>query len=456
MNTTYYTKDHKMKSSQNLTEGSLKSKILLFSFPLMISNVIQVLFNMSDIAVVGQFSGPAALGAVGSTTILVVLFTGLLIGMGSGVNVMVAQFFGAKKAKDIRETVHTSALICLFTGMVIAVLGVLFSRTLLELLHTKPELIQGASLYLHIYFLGMPALALYNYGNGVLSAVGDTKRPLYYLSAAGIINVLLNLFFVIVCHMGVAGVAIASITSQYISALLILRYLFHCKADYGLQFSILKVSKDKATKLLAIGIPAGIQNSIFQFANLFIQTAVNSFDATMVEGNSAAANADALVYDVMSAFYIACSSFMGQNYGANKKDRVVKTYFISLAYSFGVGAVMGLTLVFFGREFLMIFTKEPAVIEAGMHRLTIMGLSYAVSAFMDCSIAACRGLGKSFIPTVIVILGSCIFRIIWIATVFAYFHTIASLYLLYIFSWTITAIAEMIYLYHCYKKQYGN
>ena len=442
-----------MKAEQNLTQGPLGKQILLFSLPLMVSNILQVLFNMSDIAVVGRFSGPVALGAVGSTSILVVLFVGFLIGIGSAVNVMIAQYFGAKKPEDVSETVHTSFLISLIIGFVILLLGVVFARPLLELLHTKRELIDGATLYLHIYFLGMPAVVIYNFGNGVLSAVGDTKRPLLYLSIAGVINVLLNLFFVILCHLDVAGVALASIIAQYISAFLILRYLFHSVDSYGMQFKLLRISNRKASKLLSIGIPAGIQNSIFQFANLFIQTGVNSFSATLVEGNSAAANADALVYDVMAAFYIACSSFMGQNFGANQKKRVIKSYFISLAYSFGIGMILGLLLVIFGREFLSIFTSHGTVIDAGMHRLRIMGFSYGVSAFMDCSIAAARGLGKSFIPTVIVFLGSCVFRIIWIYTIFAFFGTIASLYLLYIFSWSITAIAEMIYLYHCYKTK---
>ena len=442
-----------MQKTQDLTEGPLGKQILKFSFPLIISNVLQVLFNMSDIAVVGQFSGSAALGAVGSTTTLVVLFTGFLIGMGNGVNVLVAQYFGAKSKKDIEETVHSSAIICFLTGLLTLVFGICFSRALLELLHTKSELIGGATLYLRIYFLGMPALALYNFGNGIFSAVGDTKRPLYYLTAAGIINVILNLFFVIVCDMNVAGVAAASVISQYISAALIVISLLRSKQIYALRLTSLRLTRTKAYRVMAIGIPAGIQNAIFQIANLFIQAGVNSFDATVVEGNSAAANADALVYDVMSAFYMACSSFMGQNYGANRKDRVLKSYFISLAYSFGFGTILGLLLVVFGREFLSLFTTETAVADAGMNRLTVMGFSYAISAFMDCSIAASRGLGKSLVPTVIVIMGSCVFRVVWVYTVFAYFGTIFSLYLLYAFSWSLTAVAEIIYLVYCYKKQ---
>ncbi len=438
--------------SKNLTEGPLAKKILFFSIPLMISNILQVLFNMSDIAVVGRFSGPEALGAVGSTTTIVTLATGILIGVGSGVNVVVAKYLGAKSRKDVKEAVHSAFIICLITGFILLIAGVLFSRNILEILKTKDELIDGATLYLRIYALGMPALAIYNFGNAVLSAAGNTKKPLYYLLVAGIINVLLNLFLVIVCKMSVDGVAIASISSQYISATLILISLFRSKDDYSLKLKAIRLYKGKTKEVVALGVPAGMQNAIFQIANLFIQAGVNSFDAVMVEGNSAAANADALVYDVMAAFYTACSSFMGQNYGANKKDRVLKSYFISLAYSFGAGIILGFSIVALGRPFLSIFTSESAVVDAGMRRLVIMGFSYCISAFMDCTIAASRGIGKSLMPTIIVIMGSCVFRIIWIYTIFAHFKTITSLYLLYSFSWSITSIAEILYFVFSYKK----
>lgn len=438
---------------QDLTYGSLKSQILLFSLPLMASNVLQVLFNMSDIAVVGRFAGAGALGAVGSTTTLVSLFTGFLIGMSGGVNVLVAQFFGAKNEEEIRRTVHTAFLICLAVGLILAVGGTGFARLLLELLRTKPELIGGAERYLRIYFLGMPALALYNFGNAVFSAVGDTKKPLYFLLASGIVNVLLNLFFVIVCGLDVAGVAIASVLAQYLSAVLTVGALFRSQDIYALRPAVLRFDGGRSKKLLMLGLPAGFQSAIFAIANLFIQASVNSFNTTMVEGNSAAANADALVYDVMTAFYTACASFIGQNYGAGKRDRVMKSYQISLLYSFGIGAVMGMGLILFGRQFLALFTTEEAVVSAGMKRLTIMGLSYAFSAFMDCTIAAARGLGRTVVPMMIVISGSCVFRVIWVYTVFAYFGTITSLYLLYIFSWTITAAAEIAYFIRCYHRQ---
>jgi len=436
-----------------MTHGPLGRQILFFSIPLMLSYVMQVLFNMADIAVVGRFAGPEALGSVGSTAILVSLFTGFLIGIGSGVNVITARFLGAEMHGDVRDTVHTSSLVCPMIGLALLAVGVLFSRGILELMGTKDELIDGAALYLRIVFLGMPALAAYNFGNAVMSAMGDTRRPLIFLTVAGVINLVLNLFFVIVCRLDVAGVAIATVISQYGSAAMIIVSLLREKSDIGLRPSLMKLNPGKARMVLAIGIPSGLQNAIFALANLFIQAGVNSFDAVMVEGNSAAANADALIYDVMAAFYGACASFMGQNYGARKKDRVLRSYFISLAYSFGAGAILGALLLLFGRQFLSLFTTEPAVVEAGMNRLVVMGFSYAFSAFMDCAIAASRALGKSVAPMVFVFLGSCVFRVIWVFTIFAYFHTIQSLYLLYIFSWMLTAIAENIYLFRVYRRQ---
>lgn len=437
---------------QDLTEGSLVKKILLFSLPLIASNLLQVLFNMTDIAVVGQFAGSRALGSVGSTTTLVAMFTGFLIGLSGGINVLVALNYGAKDKKGLNQTVHSALIVSLIIGILLMVIGNVFVEWILRLLKTKEELLDGAVLYVRIYCMGMPAMAVYNFGNAVFSAIGDTKRPLFYLSLSGVLNIVLNLILVIVFHLDVAGVAIASAVSQCMAAILILIALFRSREDYALHLSDLKLNKKRALAIIGIGIPAGMQNAIFQIANLFIQAGVNTFSVTMVSGNSAAANADALIYDVMAAFYTACGSFMGQNQGAGKKDRVLKSYFVSLAYSFGIGTIMGLTLVAFGTTFLGLFTKDAAVIEAGMYRLRIMGFSYGVSAFMDCTIAATRALGKSLVPTIIVIMGSCVFRVIWVYTIFAHFHTIPSLYLLYVFSWSITAIAEIIYFVSVYRK----
>ena len=438
---------------KNLTEGPLARQILVFSLPLVCSNLLQALFNMSDIAVVGRFAGSQALGSVGSTTIFVTLMTGFLIGLGGGVNVLVARFYGAEQPRDVEKSVHSSLLVCIAAGILLLVIGVAFSPALMRLLGTKPDLIDGAILYLRIYFLGMPAMAIYNFGNGVFSAVGNTRKPLVYLTIAGILNILLNLFFVIVCRMSVAGVALASILTQYLSAFLILRALTRVEGCYGLRREKLHLDPAMTRSLLGLGGPAGGQTGVFALANLFIQASINTFDTVVVRGNSAAANADPLVYDVMAAFYTACASFMSQNFGAGKRARVKRSYFISLGYSFGIGAVMGLSLVFFGQTFLALFTTEQAVADAGMQRLVIMGLCYPISAFMDCTIAASRGLGRTIVPTFIVIMGSCVFRVVWVYTVFAYFGTLQSLYLLFVCSWTVTAIAEIIYFVRIYKQQ---
>lgn len=440
-------------NTHTLTSGSLPKQILLFSIPLMLSNMLQVLFNMSDIAVVGRFAGAIALGAVGSTSHLVALFTGFLIGMGSGVNVLAARYYGAENHEALRQTVHTALLVCLMAGGVILVLGQCFSRTLLTVLQTKEDLVDGAALYLRIYFLGAPAMAVYNYGSGVFSAAGDTKRPLFYLFISGILNVGLNLFFVIACHMDVDGVALASVLSQYVSATLVVLALFRSKEAYRLRQGELKLHKSRAVSLLQLGIPAGVQSAIFAAANLFIQSGVNSFSSVTVEGNAAAANGDVLIYNFMNAFYVACSSFVSQNFGAGKKDRILKSYFWCMGYSAAISVILGVLLILFGRQFLAIFTTDPAVVEAGMQRLVIMGASIVVSSFMDCTTSASRGLGKTLMPVIFVILGSCVFRIIWVYTVFAWHRTLGTLYLVYVFSWLITSVPEVWYFARCYKQQ---
>ena len=438
-----------------MTSGSLWKNILLFSLPLMMTQVLEVLFNLSDVAIAGKYAYNTyiALGAVGSTTTLVSLFTGLLIGMGAGVNVAVARWLGIGDDESVERTTHTSLLLCLGTGLLVCLICLFFAEPMLRLLNTKEEFLPGAVLYMRIYALGLPGMGIYNCGNGILSATGDTKRPLIYLSVAGVLNVILNLVFVIGCNMSAEGVAIASAIAQWVSAVLIFVHLLRRQDACRLDMRKLRLHKAAAKRILMIGIPSGLQNAIFAVANLFVQAGLNSFDEITVSGAAAAANADTLVFNMMAAFYTACSSFMGQNWGACKHDRVLKSYLISLTYSFAIGAVLGGALLLWGREFLLLFTNEPEVIDAGMQRLGIMGFSYCVSAFMDCTIAASRGIGKSFIPTVIVILGSCVFRVIWVYTIFAHFHTIPSLYLLYIFSWTITSIAEIAYFVVCYRAR---
>lgn len=436
-------------SGITMTEGSLYKNIFLFSIPLIFSHLLQVLFNMADVAVVGKFSSATALGSVGSTSTLVALFTGFLIGLSNGVNVRVAQYLGAQQNDDTRRCVHTALILCTFFGVLITLLCFFFAAPMLELLKTKDDLLPGAVLYFRIYALGMPALGIFNFGNAVLSANGDTKRPLAYLTAAGILNVVLNLFFVIVCKMAADGVALASIISQYLSAVLILIHMTHLTDSCRVELKYLQLHRNEVERILRLGIPAGIQRMIFAVANLFIQVGINSFDSTVVSGNSAAVNVDNVIYNVMGAFYTACSTFVGQNLGAGKKERMMKSYYISLVYAFLVAVILGVAFMLCGEPFLYIFTNEADVVAAGMERMRIMCFAYCLSAFMDTTISACCGIGRSFVPTVIVIMGSCVFRVIWVYTIFAQFHTIPSLYLLYPFSWVITSAAEILYFVRC-------
>ncbi len=441
-----------MARTTDLTSGGIAKKLIVLSLPLILSNVLQILFNMSDIAVVGRFAGDTALGAVGSTAIYTTVYAGFMIGVGAGINSLVALFFGAKDEKSTEESVHTSLIIAAATGVALWALGTASVTPVLTLLGTKEEFMSGACLYLRIYFTGMPALGIYNFGAGVWSAVGNTKKPLTYLSIAGVLNVALNMIFVTSFHMDVAGVALATVISEYLSAAMILVSLFRQEGSFGLSAKKLRLTPDKARRVVSLGYPAGLQNAIFGFASLFVQAGVNTFDPVCVEGCAAAANSDGLVYDTMAAIYTVTSSFVAQNFGAKKKDRIKKSYAVGLAWSFLAGAVCGALLMIFGREFLSLFTKSPEVVDAGMRRLVIMSASYGVSAFMDCTIAASRGLGKTAVPTAAVMLGSCVFRVIWIYTVFAYFGTMTSLFLLYVFSWTLTGAFEIAYFVFTFRR----
>lgn len=439
--------------THDMTEGPLAKQIMVFSIPLIFTNLLQVFFSIADVAIVGRFSGTVALGAVGSTAILITMFTGFLMGIGGGINVLTARYIGEKDKQSLSETIHTASIVALFFGILFLVIAHGLGRVILSIMNTKPDYLNDAVTYLRMYSLGMPALALYNFGSAVLSAAGDTKRPMLYLTFAGILNVLMNLIFVLLFHMSAAGVGLASALSQYAAAGLVLAALIKEKSGIRLSFRKIRLNKEKAKALLALGIPSGAQNSIFALANIIIQSAVNSFDAVTVAGISASMNADSIVYDVMAAFYTAASSFMSQNYGAKKPRRILQSYKLCVAYSTVAAILFSAVLLLIGKSFLMIFTADPNVAQAGMQRMTIMCISYAFSGLMDCTIAASRGLGKSFGPMIIVMLGSCVFRVIWVYTIFAIFHTVLSLYLLYIFSWTLTGLAELWYFLKICKEK---
>ena len=447
-----------MKNAKTLTEGPLAKQILLVSLPLALSNLLQVLFNMSDVAVVGRFAGSTALGAVGSTSIFVTLFTGFLIGLSNGINVLVARFYGARHTDDVRRTVHSALVVSLIAGVVLLFVGLLGSPALLRLLNTKEDLLPGAILYLRVYFLGMPALALYNFGNAIFSAIGDTKKPLYFLSIAGVLNILLNLFFVIVCKLDVMGVALASAISQCVSAGLILHALTQVQDCYTLHFREARLDPAMTRSILALGLPAGFQNAVFAIANLFIQAGVNSFDSLMVKGNSAAQNLEGFVYFSMNAFHHATLSFTSQNMGAKKYDRLGRILKNGLCLATLFGAGFGGTVILFGRNLLSIYTNDSAAISAGMTRLYIITGTYTLCGIMDVMVGAIRGIGYTVLPTIVSLIGACALRLVWLATVFRIpkFHTINTVYLSYPITWLVTIIAHVIcYIIIRKKNRFG-
>ena len=341
----------------------------------------------------------------------------------------------------------------LISGAVLMTACLIFKEPLLYLFGASDVTYPYADQYISIYLCGTLFVMVSLGMNNFINAQGFGKTGMLTVLLGAVLNIILDPVLIFGLGMGVSGAALATILTQYLSAFLILRALARTEGCYGLQREKLHLDPVMTRSILGLGVPAGCQNAIFALANLFIQASINTFDTVVVSGNAAAANADPLVYDVMAAFYTACASFMSQNYGAGKRERVKRSYFISLGYSFGIGAVLGLSLVLFGQTFLSLFTTEPAVAEAGMQRLLVMGLSYPISAFMDCTIAASRGLGRTIVPTFIVIMGSCVFRVVWVYTVFAFFGTLLSLYLLFVCSWTVTAIAEVTYFAHTYKEQ---
>ncbi len=432
----------------NMTEGSLLPKILLFSLPLMLSSILQLLFNAADVIVVGQFAGSQSLAAVSSTGALVNLITNLFIGLSIGSNVIVARNLGAGKYKETSEAVATSIMIALFGGLAIGVIGFLFARPLLEMMSSPANVIDLSTLYLKIYFFGMPAVMLYNYGAAILRAQGDTKRPLYFLTLAGVLNVLMNLFFVIVLKLNVAGVALATILSQYVSAYLVVQCLIQDPGAIHLDPRHMKLNREAFVSILKIGLPAGLQGTVFSLSNVVIQASVNSFGSVVMAGNGAAGNIEGFVYVAMNAFYQACLTFTGQNLGAGKKERINRILFTCLGCVTAVGLLLGIGASRLGGILLSVYSSDPAVIAAGETRLAIICACYALCGIMDTLCGAIRGLGSSIMPMIVSLLGACAFRLLWIATIFQTHHTIENLYYSYPVSWLITAAAHLIcYLY---------
>lgn len=436
----------------DMTSGPLLKKILIFSVPLMLSGILQLLFNAADIIVVGQFTGSSALAAVGSTSSLINLFVNVFIGFSIGANVLVAQYFGAKDEKNVHETVHTSILLAIICGLILIVAGISLAPPMLELMDTPDEVLGQAVLYMRIYFVGMPATLVYNFGAAILRAVGDTRRPLYYLFVAGCVNVVLNLFFVVVCGRGVDGVAIATVISQVISAALIVRCLVKSDGMYRLNLSMLKLHRQKVIQIARIGLPAGFQGAIFSISNVLIQSSVNSFGSIAMAGNTAASNIEGFIYTCMNAVYQTSLSFTSQNLGAGKIKRISRILVECLVVVFLVGAVMGFLAYTFGAELLRIYSTDPEVIENGLHRMRVICQTYYLCGMMDVTVGALRGLGYSVMPMLVSLAGVCGVRIVWIFTAFVWSRSLFTLYISYPISWGATFVIHLICFAVVYRK----
>ena len=436
----------KKKYEIDMCSGSVFQKMLLFAIPLMCSSILQLLFNAADIVVVGRFAGDNALAAVGSNSSLINLLTNVFVGLSIGTNVLTAQYYGGKKEKDLKETVHTSILLSICSGLILTVIGIVGAKPLLELMQAPEEVLNLAVIYLRIYFLGMTSTMVYNFGSAILRAVGDTQRPLYYLLGAGIINVILNLFFVITCHMGVAGVAAATAISQTISAFLVIRCLMKEQGGIHLDLKELKINGEKFARIVRIGLPAGFQGMVFSLSNVVIQSAVNSFGAVAVAGNSAAANIEGFVYMAMNAFYQATISFTSQNYGAREYKRIYQILFAGELYVIITGVLLGNLALFFGKSLLGIYSPSADVVAAGLGRMQIICTLYALCGMMDVFVGALRGIGYSVVPMIVSLIGACGLRLLWIATVFQMpqYHSMRTIYISYPVTWTITFLVHAI------------
>lgn len=430
----------------DMCSGAILPKLLQFALPLMCSSVLQLLFNAADIIVVGRWAGDNSLAAVGSNASIINLLVNLFVGLSVGANILAARFYGANEKEALRQTVHTSILLSLVSGVLLAVAGVCGARTILIWMQSPPEVRGLATLYLRIYFLGMPVTMLYNFGAALLRAVGDTRRPLYYLFTAGVINVALNLFFVIVCQLDVAGVAIATVISQCVSALLVLRCLMREQGPEHLELRQLHIWPVRLKQIMQVGLPAGFQGVLFALSNVVIQSSVNSFGEVIVAGNAAAANIESFVYISMNAFHQATVSFTSQNLGAGRYERIRPILLRAQGCVIAVGVLLGGLARLLGVPLLHIYSDSPDVISAGLSRLAIVCTTYALCGMMDVMVGSLRGLGYSVMPMVVSLVGACLLRLVWIATVFQLpqFHTVQTIYWSYPLSWALTFSAHLL------------
>lgn len=430
--------------AMDMCHGPLVGKMLAFSVPLIFSGILQLLFQAVDTVVVGRFAGPNSLAAVGSTTALINLLINLFVGLSVGANVLIAQYYGAKREQDVRDTLHTAIALSLACGVILAFIGWFASGQLLRWMDTPDEVWKLATLYMKIYFLGMPMSMLYNFGSAILRAMGDTRRPLYFLMISGVINAGLNLLFVIVFHMDVAGVAAATVISQCISAGLVALCLMGQEGCFHLELRQLRIHRDKALRIICTGLPAGLQGVIFALSNVLIQSSVNSFGSVAMAGNSAAASVEGFIYMSMNAYHHTALNFVSQNYGAGEYGRIKTVMRNSLIMVTVVGLGMGLTCYGFAPVLLSVYSSDAEVISYGIIRMSVISTSYFLCGIMDVMVGTLRGMGYAVMPMVVSLVGACGLRILWIYTIFRQVHTLTNLYLSYPVTWTITFCVHMI------------
>lgn len=436
----------------DMTEGPLTTKIIKFTIPVMLTGILQLLFNTADVIVVGRFTGKTALAAVGSTGSLINLLVSLFMGLSIGTNVLVARYQGAKDDKAVSETVHTSIALGIVGGLILLIVGVVATRPLLEMMATPEDVIDQSTLYMRILFFGMPLNLILNFGAAILRAIGDTKRPLYYLTIAGVINLFLNIFLVTVFSLGVAGVAIATVISEGVSCVLILLCLKHETGAIRLYFNRIKINPSKCIDIMKIGLPAGLQGCIFSISNVLIQSSVNSFGSTVMAGNTAASNIEGFVYVSMNSLHQTCISFTSQNFGAGKFKRIKKVLINCLVIVAITGLVLGNSAYFFGKYLLSAYNNEAEVISYGLIRLSIISTMYFLCGLMDVMVGAMRGIGYSILPMIVSLVGACGLRIVWIYTVFVKFRTLDILFISYPVTWTITFLSHLVCYYIVTRK----
>lgn len=427
-----------------MCNGSIMDKLISFSLPLMVSSILQLMFNAVDIIVVGRFSGSQALAAVGSTTALINIFTNLFIGISLGANVLAARYFAAGREKEMSEAVHTAITLALISGVMMAFVGVGASRLALGLMDTPADVIDQSVTYMRIYFMGMPFFMLYNYGAAVLRAVGDTKRPLAFLIIAGLANVVLDLTLVIVIPLGVAGVAIGTVASQMISSILVIRCLYKSEGSYQLRFSKLSIKWTYLKRIFQVGIPAGIQSTVINFSNAMLQSSVNSFGSTAMAGYTAANNILGFLYVAVNAVTQACMSFTSQNYSVGKQKRMDRVFVDCMILSTAVSAVLGVGAYVFGSQVLRIYTADADVIQCGLEILSITTVPYFLCGIMDLIPGALRGMGRSAVPMILSVIGTVGTRVLWIYGFFPQHRSLHFLFISYPGSWIATILMQAV------------